>query len=57
MSERIAKFIARSGVCSRRAAEELIMQQRVTVNGEKVDGNFVCECKMTDDTNIVVVMG
>lgn len=29
----------------------------VTVNGEKLDGNFVCECKMTDDTNIVVVMG
>ena len=46
MSERIAKFIARSGVCSRRAAEELIMQKRVTVNGEtvsspafNVDGN------------------
>ena len=36
MSERIAKFIARSGVCSRRAAEELILQQRVTVNGETV---------------------
>ena len=36
MSERIAKFIARSGVCSRRAAEELIMQQRVTVNGETI---------------------
>ncbi len=36
MSERIAKFIARSGVCSRRAAEELIMQKRVTVNGETV---------------------
>lgn len=37
MSERIAKFIARSGVCSRRAAEELIMQKRVTVNGETVN--------------------
>ncbi len=37
MSERIAKFIARSGVCSRRAAEELINQKRVTVNGEIVD--------------------
>ncbi|MDR1694132.1 MAG: rRNA pseudouridine synthase [Lactobacillaceae bacterium] len=36
MSERIAKFIARSGVCSRRKAEELILQQRVTVNGETV---------------------
>ena len=30
MSERLAKFIARSGVCSRRAAEELILQKRIT---------------------------
>lgn len=37
MSERLAKFIARSGVCSRRAAEDLILQKRVTVNGEIVD--------------------
>lgn len=36
MSERIAKFMARSGVCSRRQAEELILQKRVTVNGETV---------------------
>lgn len=34
MTERIAKFMARSGVCSRREAEELIKQQRVSVNGE-----------------------
>ena len=37
MSERIAKFIARSGVCSRRAAEELIARKRVTVNGETIE--------------------
>lgn len=37
MAERIAKFMARSGVCSRRAAEELIKQKRVTVNGEIVE--------------------
>ena len=37
MSERIAKFIARSGVCSRRDAEALINQRRVTVNGETVE--------------------
>ena len=37
MSERIAKFIARSGVCSRRAAEDLIAQKRVTLNGEIVE--------------------
>ena len=29
----------------------------VTVNGEKIDGNFVCECKMTDKTEITVVLG
>lgn len=46
MAERIAKFIARSGVCSRRQAEEIIKQKRVSVNGEiienpafNVDGN------------------
>lgn len=37
MSERIAKFIARSGVCSRRDAEELVRQKRITVNGETVE--------------------
>lgn len=37
MTMRIAKLMARSGVCSRRAAEELIKQGRVTVNGAVVD--------------------
>ncbi len=37
MAERIAKFIARSGVCSRRQAEEIIRQKRVTVNDEIVE--------------------
>ncbi len=37
MTERIAKLIARSGVCSRRDAEKLILQKRVTLNGEVVD--------------------
>ena len=36
MTERLANFIARSGVCSRRRAEDIIKQQRVTVNGEIV---------------------
>lgn len=36
MSERIAKFLARSGVCSRREAESLILQGRITVNGETI---------------------
>lgn len=34
MSERLHKTIAALGFCSRRAAEELIKQGRVTVNGE-----------------------
>jgi 23S rRNA pseudouridine2605 synthase len=37
MKERIAKFLARSGVCSRRAAEDLIRQGRISVNGEIIE--------------------
>ena len=37
MAERLGKFMARSGVCSRRDAEKLIEQKRVTVNGEIID--------------------
>lgn len=37
MEERLQKVIARSGVASRRAAEDLIRDGRVTVNGEKVE--------------------
>jgi 23S rRNA pseudouridine2605 synthase len=33
---RLAKFLATSGVASRRAAEEIVRAQRVTVNGETV---------------------
>ena len=33
MNERIAKVIARAGVCSRRDAEQLILDGQVTVNG------------------------
>jgi pseudouridine synthase len=36
MQERIQKIIARAGVTSRRKAEELILQGRVTVNGKMV---------------------
>ncbi|MBL8954118.1 MAG: rRNA pseudouridine synthase [Myxococcaceae bacterium] len=36
MTERLQKFLARAGVASRRAAETLITQGRVTVNGAKV---------------------
>ena len=34
--ERIAKVMARAGVCSRRDAEKLIAEGRVTLNGDKV---------------------
>jgi len=36
--ERLAKFIAASGHCSRRKAEELIAQGLVTINGRTVEG-------------------
>jgi 23S rRNA pseudouridine2605 synthase len=35
--DRIAKVIARSGYCSRREAEELIIEGRVKVNGKTID--------------------
>ena len=37
MTERIAKYLARAGVCSRREAEKLIAQQRITVDGKTID--------------------
>src|SRR6185312_4470355 len=35
-AERIAKAMARAGLCSRREAEAWILAGRVTVNGEKI---------------------
>jgi 23S rRNA pseudouridine2605 synthase len=43
--ERIAKVIARAGICSRRDAEKLIEEGRVALNGEPVTGQGV---KATD---------
>lgn len=37
MAERIAKFIARSGVCSRREAEQLVLQKRISVDGVLIE--------------------
>jgi 23S rRNA pseudouridine2605 synthase len=39
--ERIAKTIARAGVCSRREAERLIAEGRVTVDGKRLDSPAV----------------
>ncbi|WEF25301.1 pseudouridine synthase [Paracoccus sp. S3-43] len=36
-SDRIAKVMARAGVASRRDAERMILEGRVTVNGKKID--------------------
>jgi 23S rRNA pseudouridine2605 synthase len=47
--ERIAKVIARAGVCSRRDAEALIAQGRVTLNGETLEKPGV---KVTDTDDI-----
>ena len=34
---RIQKFVAESGICSRRAAEELVREGRITVNGKPAE--------------------
>ncbi|HEX4802275.1 MAG TPA: S4 domain-containing protein, partial [Myxococcaceae bacterium] len=36
MGERLQKFLARSGVASRRRAEQLIAEGRISVNGRPV---------------------
>ncbi len=51
--ERIAKIIARSGICSRRDAEKLIEQGKVTVNGERITSPAL----NVSDTDIIAVTG
>ena len=53
MKTRIAKFIADSGVASRRAAEDLIVHGRVNVNGQKIDTPVF----FVDENDTVVVDG
>ncbi|MBF0372892.1 MAG: rRNA pseudouridine synthase [Alphaproteobacteria bacterium] len=53
MSERIAKRLARAGLCSRREAERWIGEGRVAVNGKVLDTPAVT----VDATDIVVVDG
>jgi 23S rRNA pseudouridine2605 synthase len=50
-SDRLHVRIAKSGLCSRRAAEEMIRQGRVTVNGELVTEMGV---KVTDEDQVAV---
>ncbi|MDO4198142.1 MAG: pseudouridine synthase [Erysipelotrichaceae bacterium] len=49
--ERLQKIIANAGVCSRRKAEELILEGKVTVNGMVVDE---LGFKASEDDHIVV---
>ena len=53
MKIRIAKFIADSGIASRRAAEDLIAHGRVTINGTKIDTPVF----FVDDGDTVIVDG
>src|SRR5215475_5556588 len=49
--ERVAKFLARAGICSRRDAERLIEEGRVKLNGKKLDAPAV---KVTAKDKVVV---
>ncbi|MBG78779.1 MAG: pseudouridine synthase [Alphaproteobacteria bacterium] len=49
--ERIAKFMARAGLCSRREAERWIEKGRVQVNGQKLTSPA---CVVTDKDEVIV---
>ncbi len=51
IGDRIAKVMARAGVCSRRDAEKLIASGRVSVNGKVIDSPAL---NVTEDDKIVV---
>ncbi len=51
MAERIAKVMARAGLCSRREAERWIAEGRVAVNGKRLDTPAVT---VADDDRITV---
>ena len=53
MKTRIAKFIAESGVASRRVAEDLVARGAVSVNGKKIDSPVF----FVDSGDVVVVNG
>ncbi len=51
--ERIAKIIARSGICSRRDAEKLILEGKVTVDGKLIDSPAL----NVGEENVITVNG
>ena len=53
MKTRIAKFIAESGIASRRVAEDLIARGAVSVNGVKIDSPVF----FVDSNDVVIVNG
>lgn len=50
--ERIAKIIARAGICSRRDAERLIAEGRVAVNGKVIDTPATLVSASDDDIQV-----
>lgn len=50
---RLQKYIADAGICSRRKAEQLILEGKVKINGEVVDKMGV----IVEDGDVVEVMG
>lgn len=52
-SERVAKIIARSGLCSRREAERWIEDRRVKVNGKTIESPAL----VVSDSDVIVVDG
>lgn len=51
---RLQKYIANSGVCSRRKSEELILNGKVNVNGKVITE---LGTKINSDTDIILVNG
>ncbi len=49
--QRIAKIIARAGICSRRDAEKLILEGRVSLNGRRIDSPAI---NVTDADRILI---
>ena len=58
--ERIQKIMAEQGLCSRRAAEQIIAEGRVKVHGNpvKVGGKMAfCDSEIFDDSGKLITAG